>query len=242
MAASRHRAWLRDELILALDLYLRDGVGASAQSITALSKTLRAFPIEPELAASLTFRSPASVRRKLANFLAIDPEGAGGLSHGGRGDRDVWDQFAHDRPRLREVADAIREMLGGLKAEPEISDEPSLTEAPEGRLLTRIHLARERSGKLVEAKKKSALAQSGKLACESCGFDFAETYGERGDGFIECHHLRPVASLRPGQVTRLSDLALVCSNCHRIVHRRAPWLTLEELKALTQEAAEIPTS
>jgi 5-methylcytosine-specific restriction protein A len=36
---------------------------------------------------------------------------------------------------------------------------------------------------------------------------------------LECHHRKPLASLRPGQRTRLSDLALVCPNCHRMLHR-----------------------
>ena len=61
---------------------------------------------------------------------------------------------------------------------------------------------------------------------------FAAAYGERGDGFIECHHTIPVRDLRPGSRTRLSDLALVCANCHRMIHRRSPWLTVEELRLL----------
>lgn len=226
MPRSRRRALLRD------DFYFREGPGASAEGVDELSLVLRAFPIESELASNPTFRSPAAVRRKLANFLALDPEHRGGLSHGGSGDRDVWDEFARDPERLGQAAGAIRGALADPDAKLEILDEPTLTEAPEGRLLTRFHLARERSARLVEAKKREALLQTGKLACEACDFDFAQTYGERGEGFAECHHLRPVASLRPGQVTRLSDLALLCSNCHRIVHRGAPWLTVEELKTL----------
>ncbi|WP_421989133.1 HNH endonuclease [Roseococcus sp.] len=39
-------------------------------------------------------------------------------------------------------------------------------------------------------------------------------YGERGRGFIECHHTRPLHTLRPGDKTKIADLVLVCSNCH----------------------------
>ncbi len=216
MARSRRRAWLRDELILALDLYVREGAGASVQSVDELSALLRTVPIEPLLASDPTFRSPGSIRRKLANFLDLDPGALGGLSHGGIGDRDVWDEFANDPDRLGKASAAIRATLAGLEAQPELVDEPTVSEAPEGRLLTRVHLARERSAKLVEAKKKHVLAEAGKLECQTCGFDFGHTYGERGEGFIECHHLRPLVSLRPGDVTHLSDLALLCSNCHRI--------------------------
>jgi 5-methylcytosine-specific restriction protein A len=70
------------------------------------------------------------------------------------------------------------------------------------------------------------------LTCEACGFDFFKRYGERGGGYIECHHRIPLSESGPTQ-TRLKDLALVCSNCHRMIHRRTnDWLSLEELKAL----------
>jgi 5-methylcytosine-specific restriction enzyme A len=71
-----------------------------------------------------------------------------------------------------------------------------------------------------------------KLACEACGFDFAIRYGTRGKGFIECHHPKPVATLAEGHKTHLDDLALVCANCHRMIHRSKPWLSVLELKAM----------
>ncbi len=61
-----------------------------------------------------------------------------------------------------------------------------LEEAPEARLLTRIHLRREPNTKLVQSKKRQVLKQGGALLCEVCGFDFKAEYGERGNGFIEC--------------------------------------------------------
>jgi 5-methylcytosine-specific restriction enzyme A len=95
-----------------------------------------------------------------------------------------------------------------------------------------MHLVRERSRDLVEKKKKrQARGKNGHLACEVCDFDFSLFYGERGDGFIECHHTKPVATLADGHKTHIDDLALVCSNCHRMIHRRRPWLSISELKA-----------
>jgi 5-methylcytosine-specific restriction protein A len=67
---------------------------------------------------------------------------------------------------------------------------------------------------------------------------FNERYGARGEGFIECHHLVALSTLRPGQRTRLSDLAVVCANCHRMIHRGTPWLGLEELRALLAAASD----
>ncbi len=60
---------------------------------------------------------------------------------------------------------------------------------------------------------------------------FEERYGDVGHGFIEVHHVRPVHELQPGDKTKLSDLALVCANCHRMIHRRRPWLSMDELRA-----------
>lgn len=65
------------------------------------------------------------------------------------------------------------------------------------------------------------IASTGRLACEVCGFEFERTYGSHGDGYIECHHVVPLAFAGPSR-TRLADLAVVCSNCHRMLHRGDP--------------------
>ena len=84
----------------------------------------------------------------------------------------------------------------------------------EGSRVLRKHLQIERDQKLVNAKKSAILAATGLLACEVCGFDFFTTFGERGRGFCEVHHLKALAE--GGQrETVLDDLAVVCSNCHR---------------------------
>src|SRR3954454_19382255 len=62
------------------------------------------------------------------------------------------------------------------------------TTAREGRVLYRRHRVRERSPILRRLKIEAALRESGHLACEACGFDFAAQYGGLGEGFIECHH------------------------------------------------------
>jgi 5-methylcytosine-specific restriction protein A len=61
---------------------------------------------------------------------------------------------------------------------------------------------------------------------EACGFDFEETDGERGKGFIECHHVKPLHTLKPGEKTSVDDLMLLCSNCRRMVHTKSSWLTV----------------
>jgi len=58
--------------------------------------------------------------------------------------------------------------------------------------------------------------------CQACDLDFAERYGEIGEGFIEAHHLRPIATLKEGLPVKYdvaADFAVLCSNCHRMIHR-----------------------
>jgi 5-methylcytosine-specific restriction protein A len=58
--------------------------------------------------------------------------------------------------------------------------------------------------------------------CQACDLDFAERYGEIGKGFIEAHHLRPIATLEEGVPVKYdvaADFAVLCSNCHRMIHR-----------------------
>ena len=104
-----------------------------------------------------------------------------------------------------------------------------IAEAPEGKTLTQIHIVRERNRKLVQRKKESVRQKTGRLVCEACKFDFAEKYGERGEGFIECHHTKPLRDLEPGSKTHLKDLVLLCSNCHSMIHAKQPWLKMKDL-------------
>lgn len=92
----------------------------------------------------------------------------------------------------------------------------------EGDTELRKHLEQEirnRSSQIVYAKKQEGLRKgNGRLLCECCDCDFVEKYGQLGKGFIECHHR---IFLSEGErITSLENLALVCSNCHRMLHRR----------------------
>ncbi len=240
MARSRKSAWLKDELILCLDLYRQEGYSASVVSMDELSGVLRSIPIEMELTQDPSFRSRASVARKLGNFAELDPDVPTGLPNGGAQDKIVWEEFSGDPGLLEETAASIRSNVDELKKS--LFEEAGYAvadldeaEAPEGRVLTRTHRYRERNPKIVEAKKAKVFDETGVLLCETCQFDFDRNYGSRGKGFIECHHTLALSKLEPGHKTRLDDLALVCSNCHRMIHRKAPWLSIAELKALVRK-------
>lgn len=97
------------------------------------------------------------------------------------------------------------------------------------------HYRIDRSRAIRKAKVAQFESQNGAIYCENCSFNFEFKYGERGAGFIEVHHRVPLAALLPNTVTYLSDLVLLCSNCHRVVHRRQPQLDVETLRAITKE-------
>jgi Mrr N-terminal domain/HNH endonuclease len=88
------------------------------------------------------------------------------------------------------------------------------------------HLRRERNRKIVQTKKREVLNQTGKMRCEVCGFDFYEVYGSLGKNFCEVHHKIPISASEIETETRLEDLAIICSNCHRIIHRTKPMLDI----------------
>ena len=108
---------------------------------------------------------------------------------------------------------------------------------PEGRRIERMHKFRERSSRVVkEAKRLHAERNDGNLPCEVCGFNFSERYGHRGSDYIEAHHRVPLSKLDDQESTEtcITDLAMVCANCHRMLHK-TPWLTVEELSAISRD-------
>jgi 5-methylcytosine-specific restriction protein A len=67
--------------------------------------------------------------------------------------------------------------------------------------------------------------------CQVCGFDFESVYGAIGAGFIHVHHLRELSEIGSAyKVDPVQDLRPVCPNCHAMLHRESPALTIEALK------------
>jgi 5-methylcytosine-specific restriction protein A len=240
--ASRNPAWTRDELLLALDLYFRhhpSHINSNHPEVRKLSETLNLLPIHSDRPDAVRFRNENGVYTKLCNFLRFDPGYHGkGLTHGNAGEEQLWKEFADNRTELSQIAAAIRQRVSVNKVGEGNgaigSVEPDEDEFPEGRVLFREHRARERNRALVQAAKSRVLRIENKLACQACGFSFKDKYGAVGEGYIECHHVVPISELKPNSKTKVSDIVLLCSNCHRMVHRRRPWLSIEELKLLVQ--------
>jgi predicted HNH restriction endonuclease len=140
------------------------------------------------------------------------------------------------------VIAVIKLWIGQLPDPPLIDDGTSTSgnideeySAPEGDIKVRSHRHRERSRELVQMAKQIFQEKHGKLFCEVCAFDFGVTYGV--PDFIEAHHRIPLCELESGTKTKISDLAMVCANCHRMLHRGNPWPTIDALK-LKIEAAK----
>jgi 5-methylcytosine-specific restriction protein A len=233
--------WTRDELILALDLYFREPSARGSKShpgCIELSQVLNALSIHSQSNYENTFRNENGVGMKLSNFLKYDPTYKGkGLQSGSKLEAEVWESFAQDLPRLASVSKAIRAGISELNST-ESDKFPSVDadeEAEEGRVLVVLHKKRERSAALSKKKKVQIMKVHGRLACEVCDFDFQSTFGDHGTGYAECHHDKPISQIEPGAKTKLSDLRIVCANCHRMLHRGKPWPSIEKLRAIISQ-------
>ena len=71
--------------------------------------------------------------------------------------------------------------------------------------------------------------------CQVCGFNFEKVYGERGKGFIEIHHKKPLASYDGEHEVLLEDLIGLCSNCHSMIHNGKELLNIDNLKELLEK-------
>jgi 5-methylcytosine-specific restriction protein A len=80
---------------------------------------------------------------------------------------------------------------------------------------------RKREQKLRIAKLADFKNKHGSLFCEvsGCGFNFEKVYGDLGKDFAHVHHLKPLGSRNTSSKTSLAELAVVCANCHAMIHR-----------------------
>jgi len=121
---------------------------------------------------------------------------------------DIWQRFiGHFIPAEQQSVSTTVALINELA-----TFNPDLT-VTEGELRLVAHLVKERNRKIVKEKKQQAL-NNNSLLCEVCAFSFSDTYNSN---FIECHHRTPIAQAGVRETT-LDDLALVCANCHRMLH------------------------
>lgn len=232
--------WTEEETILALDIYLSSGrkaVNKHDPRILELSALLQRIPWPSGTFKNETFRNNEGVAMKVYNLRSVD------LQKGLRNtimDRAVWAKYGDKPEEVSRLAAAIRNEITRdttqLAAALEVNDED--TPYPEGRILTVLHKRRERNPKL-RRKLLAQRKQQNTLYCEMClwGRDFP--FQEYLSAALEAHHIVPL-SVKQAEETRLADLALLCANCHRLIHRiiaeRKEWLTIRACRDLLQIA------
>lgn len=155
----RNPRWSREELILALELYLAKGqLDARSTEVIELSRKLGVLSAVEQLNPEL-FRNPNGVAMKLGNFAALDPRKGKGLSSGGKKDKEVWDEFSNNPYGLSHAADLIRDGLKAVESNlvgelvKETAAESFETESRED---TRIRLA----GSIVSRRGQSTFRQT----------------------------------------------------------------------------------
>ena len=229
--------WIWDEHVLALDLYMKNREKLPTKGsapVRSLSGLLRKLGNKTGAAKTAKYRNANGVAMKLMNFRRLDQESRSpGLPHGAKGEEKVWKAYANDKEKLARDAAAIRAAIEDESVDLRPLDDEY--EAEEGAVILRLHRSKERDSRLSRKKKRETLSRTGRLSCEVCGFDFFDRYGEYGEGYIEAHHRRPISSLSKPEKTKLSDLALVCANCHRMLHKKIGLLDLQDLKKMLRK-------
>lgn len=65
-----------------------------------------------------------------------------------------------------------------------------------------------------------------------------KAYGNLGKGYIETHHLTALHELPPDYPICLSpknDFAVLCANCHRMIHRSGAPNNLDDFRRLVNK-------
>jgi 5-methylcytosine-specific restriction enzyme A len=237
MADGRRRApdWAYEEIMLVCDVVAQNQwqqVTVDSPQTIELSELLQTMDIYSAEVRGDKFRNPNGVVRKSADIATAHPGYRGAKTNGGRLTAEVVADFISKPDVMHALAASLRASLaeGEPPALPRDVGYENESEM-EGRYLLRLHAYRERNPALRRKKIASVRAHGGSLACEVCNFDFAQQYGERGQGYIECHHVEPL-HVGGEKARSVNDLALLCSNCHRMIHTKPPWPTPAELRDL----------
>lgn len=225
--------WTRDETLLALELYFETAEqvpGPSDARVIALSDGLRRLPIHEGANKKTNFRNPDGVAFKLQNLRQVAT--GKGLGNTSQVDKEIWAEFGGNPEAVTDLAALIRREL--LDDNSNILDVEGDLEFAEGRVVTRAHKVRERSRNLRKRVLKSR-SQSGLLCCDVCSTKGAFSIEALNEALFEVHHIIPLAEAKVG-TTKLIDVALLCANCHRAIHRAISsekrWITPAEFKKM----------
>jgi 5-methylcytosine-specific restriction protein A len=212
------------------------------QGVTEVRSQYRASAKEVLTVSALDFRARLGELPKRFSASAIDlrpssPENNSAYYERGnicavyydRGNLPSEDLFVNDLATVLETYSAISDAAPDLRSPAIEGDEPSTgDEFDEDHTRFKAHRRIERNPTV---SKRVKAAQG--FVCRACGFDFRVAYpGVVENEFIEAHHLVPISQLKGQKVRRdpIKDFAVLCSNCHRMIHRASEPSDLEAFK------------
>lgn len=126
----KNKLWTREELILALNLYLQIPFG-------------KIHHRNPDIIhlARLLQRTPSSISMRLSNFATVDPyhqaRGIGGLKGGIKQVQPIWDEFVHNQEELLFESERLLAELEDQSLEQKYPELTFLTENLKGETRTR---------------------------------------------------------------------------------------------------------
>lgn len=138
----------------------------------------------------------------------------------------IGKQVSIRKPGISAIPEYVRAVDSNLSPDLDVDIHSLVVTEGQRRLV--LHLQRERKPSIVRKKK----AQATTLDCEVCGFSFSRVYGSVAERYCEVHHLLPLSEVEEATRTQLEDLAILCANCHRVVHLQNPPYTLNEVRLM----------
>lgn len=127
-----------------------------------------------------------------------------------------------------EYSTKLEELWAGIHASENTPATESPTDFIEGTAYTVRMTRYERDPR----NRAACIAHHG-TACAVCEFDFKKRYGSLGEGFIHVHHLNPLAATRGAHaLDPIRDMRPVCPNCHAMLHRKKPLISIDELRSI----------
>ena len=232
----RNPDFVREELILCLDLYFRLDYGqmhGRHPSVIQLSNDLKNLNIHQYIPDKESFRSVNSIALKLANFKRLDSNfGGKGMKMGGKMDREIWNEFHGHRNKLMKESSLIKHLYLDSKNTFVLSDQKANYQS---NFLCNFHKNRETDPLVMKVKKEMALIEAKKLQCEVCDFDALEFYGEIGRDLMEIHYCKEIDN-EPGlAASDMKDFIIVCSNCHKVLDKNYGILDYNDIRSLLKK-------
>ena len=104
---------------------------------------------------------------------------------------------------------------GVQNSKPDIGARPAAVEfsAHEGALKEQKWLTQGRNRALRDKAIQQAMGR-----CAACERDYSKVLEGAGERVLEVHHRRQLSLRKTPRLTRVADLAVVCANCHRLLH------------------------